>query len=53
MPLSHDSDRNIRIYEKMLKDDQPFSARDTFYFANELKDHARYEEAITQYDSFL
>lgn len=53
MPLSHDSNRNIRIYEKMLKDEQPFSARDTFYFANELKDHARYGEAIIQYDTFL
>src|SRR5690625_4798215 len=45
-PTSHDADRNINIYEKMLARGKTFSPRDMYYYANELKDHRRYDEAI-------
>lgn len=51
--LRHDSDRNLRIYEKRLAAGENFNARDTFYYANELKDHAQYEKAIAFYSKFL
>ncbi len=46
-------DRNLRIYEKMLQNDEPFTPRDLYYFGNELVDHHRYEEAISVYERFL
>lgn len=52
-PVSHDANRNIHIYEKMLSDGKTFSPRDMYYYANELKDHARYDEAITYYEKFF
>ncbi|MWC27717.1 glycosyltransferase family 2 protein [Paenibacillus sp. MMS18-CY102] len=51
--LRHDHDRNLRIYENRLAAGEAFGPRDLYYFANELKDHARYEEAIAQYAKFL
>lgn len=53
LPLSHDSERNLGIYQKMLASGQAFSPRDTFYYANELTDHGHFEEAIRYYDKFL
>ncbi|ASV68548.1 MULTISPECIES: glycosyltransferase family 2 protein [Cytobacillus] len=47
------SDRNIKIYEKRVEKGEEFSPRDLFYFANELKDHARFENAISYYAQFL
>lgn len=51
--LSRDPDRNIKIYEKLLARGETFTPRDMYYYGNELKDHARYEEAIKYYDKFL
>lgn len=51
--LSHDSDRNLNIYEKRLKEGEIFSPRDLYYFANELLDHKRYERAANFYEKFL
>ncbi|PWW04843.1 glycosyl transferase family 2 [Paenibacillus cellulosilyticus] len=51
--LRHDSDRNLRIYENRLAAGENFNARDTFYYANELKDHGKYEQAIAYYTKFL
>jgi glycosyltransferase involved in cell wall biosynthesis len=51
--LHHDSERNIRIYEKRVSLGEQFSPRDLFYFANELMDHQRFEEAISFYEKFL
>ncbi|AZN39265.1 glycosyltransferase family 2 protein [Paenibacillus albus] len=51
--LRHDSDRNLRIYEQRLARGESFSARDRFYYANELSDHARHEQAIMSYSRFL
>jgi len=47
------SDRNINIYLRRLEAGEEFSPRDQFYFANELREHGRYEEAIKWYNLFL
>ena len=52
-PLSHDKDRNIAIYKKLLASGKTLSPRDTFYYANELVDHSNFEEAILYYEKFL
>ncbi|MCM3626973.1 glycosyltransferase family 2 protein [Paenibacillus glycanilyticus] len=49
----HDSDRNLRIYEQRLARGEELSPRDLYYYANELKDHSRYEKAILYYNRFL
>ncbi|QHW34048.1 glycosyltransferase family 2 protein [Paenibacillus rhizovicinus] len=51
--LRHDSDRNLRIYEQRLAKGESFGPRDLYYYANELNDHARYEQAIIYYSRFL
>jgi glycosyltransferase involved in cell wall biosynthesis len=51
--LFHDSDRNLKIYEKCLKQGDKFSPRDLYYFANELIDHQMYKRAIDFYEQFL
>jgi glycosyltransferase involved in cell wall biosynthesis len=51
--LHHDNERNLRIYEKRIGLGEQFSPRDLFYFANELMDHQRFEEAICFYEKFL
>lgn len=48
-----DKSRNLKIYESRKKKGLSFSPRDLFYYANELKDHQKYEEAITVYEQFL
>ncbi|MCY7485580.1 MULTISPECIES: glycosyltransferase [Paenibacillus] len=47
------TDRNLRIYEKRLAAGEEFSPRDLYYFANELRDHSRFEEAANGYAKFL
>ncbi|HWQ74634.1 MAG TPA: glycosyltransferase [Syntrophomonas sp.] len=51
--LYHDSDRNIKIYEKRLARGENFSPRDLYYFANELLDHHQYKRAASYYKKFL
>jgi glycosyltransferase involved in cell wall biosynthesis len=51
--LSHDTDRNLNIYEKRLSRGEEFSPRDQYYFANELFDHRMYARAIDLYEQFL
>ncbi|MER1999284.1 MAG: glycosyltransferase family 2 protein, partial [Lysinibacillus sp.] len=53
LPLSHDTNRNIEIYEKMLEAGKDFSPRDLYYYANELADHGNYIQAIQKYEEFL
>ncbi len=53
LPLKKDAHRNILIYERLKKEGHLFSARDTFHYANELKEHQRCLEAINQYHLFL
>ncbi|MDK8179886.1 glycosyltransferase [Paenibacillus sp. UMB4589-SE434] len=47
------TDRNLRIYENRLAAGEQFTPRDLYYYANELKDHARYEDALEFYEKFL
>lgn len=47
------SDRNLQIYEKQLKSGYSFTPRDLFYYANELYDHGKYQNAIHYYLEFL
>lgn len=50
----HDTyDRNLMIYENRLAKGEEFSPRDLYYYANELNDHHRYEDAITYYQKAL
>ncbi|WP_203245860.1 tetratricopeptide repeat-containing glycosyltransferase family 2 protein [Sporosarcina beigongshangi] len=52
-PLTHDSERNLRIYRKLIESGETLSPRDTFYYANELMDHSLFEEASHYYRQFL
>ncbi|RKR11781.1 glycosyltransferase involved in cell wall biosynthesis [Flavobacterium sp. 90] len=47
------SDRNLKIYEAQLKNNLPFSPRSLYYYARELRDHHKYEEAIEYFNKFL
>lgn len=47
------TDRNLQIYLKRREKGETFSPRDQYYFANELRDHARYQEAADTYELFL
>ncbi|UNK21168.1 glycosyltransferase [Paenibacillus sp. N3/727] len=47
------TDRNLQIYRKRQQVGETFSTRDLYYFANELRDHALYEEAARYYDLML
>ncbi|MEN6351389.1 MAG: glycosyltransferase [Syntrophomonas sp.] len=49
----HDSDRNLKIYEKRLESGEDFSPRDQYYYANELLDHRKIDKAIEWYKKFL
>ncbi|NGY89792.1 glycosyltransferase [Bacillus megaterium] len=51
--IHHDTDRNLKIYEKKLLTGEEFSPRDLYYFANELKDHRQFKRAIEFYEKFL
>lgn len=47
-----DPKRNLRILEK-LKAEGNLNVRQQYYYARELADHQRYEEALIQYENFL
>ncbi|WP_338555120.1 glycosyltransferase family 2 protein [Paenibacillus sp. KS-LC4] len=51
--LHHDRNRNLMIYEKRLERGETFTPRDLYYYANELRDHGKYEQAILHYEKFL
>lgn len=53
LPNRHDAKRNISIYEKMRLSGAAFTPRDLFYYANELFDHGKIEQAIHYYIQFL
>ena len=53
MPLSHDANRNIQIYENMIASGAEFTPRDMLYYANELLDHGQIEKAIQKYIQFI
>lgn len=47
------TDRNLRIFEKMLRDGEEFDARSRFYYARELMYHDRLEDAVREFGLFL
>ena len=47
------STRNIDIYKDLEKSEKEFSPRQLYYYARELRDHHRTDEAIIYYEKFL
>ncbi|PEP91767.1 glycosyltransferase [Bacillus toyonensis] len=47
------NNRNLNLYQKQLAKGKKFSPRDTYYYANECKDHQLYTVAIEWYTKFL
>ncbi|NOU98944.1 tetratricopeptide repeat-containing glycosyltransferase family 2 protein [Paenibacillus planticolens] len=47
------TDRNLRIYQQRESEDEIFSPRDLYYYANELKDHGLDDKAVMYYERFL
>lgn len=47
------TDRNLKIYQKQLKEGKQLSPRSTYYYARELMDNKRFEEAIYYFENFL
>ncbi|TDQ35436.1 tetratricopeptide repeat-containing glycosyltransferase family 2 protein [Aureibacillus halotolerans] len=47
------SDRNLKIYESMLERKEEMTARDVYYFANELREHGQHRRSIQYYEQFL
>jgi glycosyltransferase involved in cell wall biosynthesis len=47
------TDRNLKIYRRLLEAGREFTPRDLYYYANELKDNGIYEEAVLYYEKFL
>jgi tetratricopeptide (TPR) repeat protein len=50
---SSNSDRNLRIYERILSAGGTLSARGRYYYSRELKDNGRYADAARSFESFL
>jgi glycosyltransferase involved in cell wall biosynthesis len=48
-----DGTRNLRIYTRQLEEGRELTARGQYYFARELKTHARHREAATMFELFL
>ncbi len=48
-----DPDRNLRIFEKMIREGTVLDPRQQFYYAGELYYHHRYEESKENYEIFL
>lgn len=48
-----DPDRNLRIFEKQIKNGKNLEPRQQFYYARELYYHKRYQDAINVFEDFL
>ncbi|HAM80936.1 glycosyltransferase [Ornithinibacillus bavariensis] len=48
--IRHSVGRNLSIYQKKLERGDVFSARDYFYYGNELRENGFYQEAIENYE---
>lgn len=48
-----DSSRNLRIYEKLLREGRKLSARERFYYGRELMTHRFYDDAEKQLQSVI
>lgn len=51
--IHHSTGRNLAIYKKRLERGDTFTARDYYYYANELDENGFHEEAIVNYTKFL
>ena len=49
----HDSDRNLRIFEKLLREGKQLSLREQYYYARELYYHKQYEAAIQRFNDCI
>lgn len=47
------SSRNLEIYENLIKRGEKLSSRGNYYYARELKDNERFEDAIAMFSRFL
>ena len=47
------SDRNLKIYEKMLSEGRKLDAREQFYYGRECYYHGKYEKAAAVFEAFL
>ncbi|NPV91335.1 MAG: glycosyltransferase [Firmicutes bacterium] len=47
------TDRNIRIYERIISEGKELSPRGLYYYARELENNRRYEDAIKYFGRFL
>ncbi len=47
--IKHSVGRNLEIYKKKIENGDVFSARDWFYYGNELRENGHHEEAIKSY----
>ncbi|MBD1371567.1 glycosyltransferase [Hazenella sp. IB182357] len=45
--------RNLKIYQNHLDRGEELELRDLFFYANELRDHKRFEEAIIHYEKYI
>ncbi len=52
-PGGESSDRNLRIYERQLRDGRELSPRGVYYYARELMEHGRTAEAVEWFEKFL
>lgn len=46
---AHSVGRNLSIYEQKIASGDPFTARDYFYYGNELRENGHFERAIESY----
>lgn len=48
-----DSDRNLKIYERILSRGERLDTRGQFYYARELMTHRRFTQAVSAFEDFL
>lgn len=53
MRVHQAGDRNLSLYMKKEEEGYIFDPRDTYYYAKELYDHQKYQEACEKFDEFL
>ncbi len=46
-------DRNLKIYQKMLREGKPLDPRQQYYYGRELYYHKQYEKAVSVLEQFL
>ncbi len=51
--IAKDSDRNLNIYRRLLRDGERLEPRHQYYYGRELYYHKHYEEAVSVLEQFL